>query len=210
MAFFAAANEETQQIGREQRHEDAAAVEQEEHQGGMVGEESEGEDGVDRQSGGARHEGQGDHREQAALAVLDGAGGHDGRHVATETGEHREERFAVQSHASQNRVEKQGGACQIARILENRDEEIENQDLGQEDDHGAYTTHHAGSQQIGEPPIFGEGFGEGFGEPCHAILHPVHRILPDGERRPEDQQNDGEEKTDRPRGFLPKDGRPTR
>ena len=79
MAFFAAANEETQQIGREQRHEDAAAVEQEEHQGGMVGEESEGEDGVDRQSGGARHEGQGDHREQAALAVLDGAGGHDGR-----------------------------------------------------------------------------------------------------------------------------------
>ena len=105
MALFAAANEETQQIGREQRHEDAAAVEQEEHQGGVVGEEGQREDRVDRETGGARHEGQGDHREQATLAVLDGAGGHDGRYVATETGEHREKRLAVQSHAPQNWVE---------------------------------------------------------------------------------------------------------
>ena len=71
----------------------------------MAWEEGKSEDGVDRETSRARHEGQCDHGEQATLAVFNGACRHDGRHVATKAREHGEERFAVESHASKDGVE---------------------------------------------------------------------------------------------------------
>ena len=193
MALFVSANEVTQQPSREQGHENAAAVERKEHPRGLMREEGQREHRVDRESRGARHERQGDHREQSALSVLNGACGHDGRHVAAETREHREKRLAVQSHAPQQGVEEQRGACQIARVFENGNEEIEDQNLREKDNHGAHTAHHSRRQEVDIPAIFGQNVRERLGQPRHSGLHPVHRILSDGECGPENQQ-DHEEK----------------
>ena len=80
-------------------------------------EEGAHEQNVDWQARAARHEGVDQDGDQAAAVALDGAGGHHRRHVAPKTGEHREERFAMQTDPLQQRVEQERGTCQVATVL---------------------------------------------------------------------------------------------
>ena len=62
--------------------------------------------------------------EGAAAAAFDRARGHDGRYVATETHDERNERLAVQSYAVHDPVHDEGCASQVARILHESDEQV--------------------------------------------------------------------------------------
>ena len=63
-------------------HQNAKSVETKHHESGMLREEGSGEHRVDRKAGGARHEWQCHHGDEAAFAAVDGARGHHGGHVA--------------------------------------------------------------------------------------------------------------------------------
>ena len=49
----------------------------------------------------------------------------------------------MQTHLMHQLVHDKGCSCHIARVLHQRDEEIENQDLWQEDNHRAHTAYDA-------------------------------------------------------------------
>ena len=57
-----------------------------------------------------------------------------------------------------------------------RDEEIQNQNLWQEDNHGTYTTNHTIYQHILYWSIRHCGIDE-FAQPCYAVLNPSLRNL---------------------------------
>ena len=76
---------------RDDSQEDAQQVERHHHQPGIAREEGPGEQDVDRQPGAARHERRDEDGDQAAAAALDRPAGHDGRDVAAEAHDHRDE-----------------------------------------------------------------------------------------------------------------------
>ena len=83
-----------------------------------------------RQTRRARHERHHEHRERAVLRVVDVAGGHDGGHVAAETDEHGDERAPVQANSVHDAVHQVGLTRHVARLLHQRDEEEQDDDVG--------------------------------------------------------------------------------
>ena len=110
----------------------AKQVQAHEHQRGVLRKECPGKEDEHRQAGTARHEWRDEYRYNAAAAALNGTCCHDGRHVATESHEHWNERFAMQSHLVHEPVHDECRTCHISRILHQRDEEIEYENLRNE------------------------------------------------------------------------------
>jgi len=133
-----------QQAAEEACHEngqqDACCIDAEQHGAGILVEEGSDEQQVDGQAGTARHQRIDEHGDEAALAVLDGASGHDGGHIASEAHDEWDERFAVKPHLVHQFVHDESGAGHIARVLHQADEEIEDEDVGKKDDDSAHTS----------------------------------------------------------------------
>ena len=163
---------------------DAEGVEQAHHVDRLIGEKRAAEYHVDRQPRRARHEGQHQHREQPRLAVLYRARGHHGRHVAAEAHEHRNERLAVQPHAAEQGVGQHGGAGQVARVFEQGDAEVEDEDIGQEHDDAPHAAQHAADQQVAQEAVGQRAFHQ-LCQKAHAAVNPIHGILSQFEGEPE-------------------------
>ena len=74
--------EAAEELGHQHGHNHAQQVESHEHEGRPLAEEGRDEYHIDGDARRAAHHGDDEHGEQARLAVLNGACGHDGRHVA--------------------------------------------------------------------------------------------------------------------------------
>ena len=107
-------DEAAEELGQEDGHDEAEEVEAHEDIGGIVAEEGGDQDDIDRDARGARHHGDDEHGEQAAAAVLDGAGGHDGGNVASEAHDHGYEALAVEAHAVHELVHDEGRSGHVA------------------------------------------------------------------------------------------------
>ena len=179
-------DEKADDMGRGHGRGDAQHVDAEQHKAGAAGEEDAGEEDVEGKPPRARHEGDDEHRDEPAPAAFDGAGGHDGRHVATEAHNHRDERLAVQSDAVHDFVHDEGGTGHVARVFEQGDEEVENHDVGQEDQNAP----HAGDDAVGHQ-VFQDALGHVGGNPAAELAHepfnPLHGIFAKGERALEDE-----------------------
>ena len=176
------------QIQRKQR--EPLQVEHAPHR--LVGDDGRDDQCIDGQTGRAgehRRNGNGD---QPLARILDGAGGHDGRHGAGKAGEQRDEGPSREAGARQQVVEQKGRSRQVARVFEQQDEGKENGDLRQEHQHTAGTGNHAVDQQVRQQPLWQRGphpFAQRIEEPLDA----VHDRLRPGVDGLKDQQQDGEQ-----------------
>ena len=178
------------------RHEDTHHVKRN-HDGRTIfkSEERSRYHDVNRQPGRTAHHRQNEHRDQSAAPALNRSRGHDGRHVAAESHDQWDERLAVQAHLVHQFVHDESGASHIATVFHERDEEIEQQNLRQENDDSSYT----GYDTIDEHRLdraWGERLPEPRTELGNAGFDPVHRILPqsksDLEHDVEQEEEDGE------------------
>ncbi len=118
-------------------------------------------------------------------------------HVAAEAHDQRNERFAVQSDAVHHAVHDKGRAGQVARILHERDEQVEDHDVGQEDDHGAHAAHDAVDQQVAQRSG-GHHAVDRTADPAHQRVDPLLRIGAEAERAPEHEPHQEEEDRESP------------
>ena len=135
---------------------------------------------VNRQPRGAAHERRDEDGDEAVLAVLDGARGHDAGDGAGKRAEHRDEGFAVQADLRHQPIHDEGGARHVAGVLENPEEEEEDENLRQEDDDAA----DAGDDAVGEQAVQVAVRHLAFTQSASARVagvDPIHRILRDGE-----------------------------
>ena len=98
----------------------------------MSGEEGGYEEHIDRYARRARHEGDHQHRQRPILRVLDAACRHDSRYVAAEAYQHRDERTSVQAYGVHDLIHQEGRTSHITRVLHQRQQDKENQDIGHE------------------------------------------------------------------------------
>ena len=167
-----------------ERHHDEALV--------AHGEEGCGYHDVYGQSCRAGHHGQHEHGDESRAASLDGACGHDGRHVAAESHDERDERLAVQAHAVHQLVHDEGSTGHISRVLHEGDEGVEDEYLGQEYDDGAHAAYDAVDEHGLQRPV-AHVTGNEIAQPFEAPLYPVHRVLAEGKRYLEHQEQQGKE-----------------
>ena len=190
-----------QEAAEEARHDDgqndAQAVDAQQHQAGMLGEEDAHQQEVERQTGTARHQGIDEDGHQPTLAVLDGARSHDGRHVASEAHDERDERLAVEAHLVHDLVHDEGGAGHVARVFHQRNEQVEYQDVGQEDDDAPHTADDAVDEQILQR-TFGHVVANEGAERIHQALNPSLRIGSQHEGDFEHQEHEEEEDGESP------------
>ena len=158
----------------------------------MGREEGSRDQDIDRQARAARHEGGDQDGDEPAAAAFDRTAGHDGGHVAAEPHNHRNERLAVQADAVHHAVHDEGRAGQIARVLQKRDEQVEDHDLGQEDDHRAHAADHAVREHVAQRS-FGQQGVHSVADPSHQRVEPVLRIGSETERAPEHEPHEREE-----------------
>ena len=84
-------------------------------------------------------------------------------------------------------VHDEGCTCHIAGVLHERDKEVENENLWQEDDDRPYSTDDA----IDEHIVYrarGQGCSDEVAKPSYACINPIHRILTKHERHVEHQE----------------------
>ena len=132
------------------------------------------------QAAGTRHERHECDGDQPALAALDGAGSHDGGHVAAEAHHHGNEALAVQAQMVHQFVYDEGRAGHIAGILHYGDEEIQNEDVGEEHEYTPHTRNYAVHQKVLQPAVHHHGSNQ-VSELAHQPVYPVHWILPESE-----------------------------
>ena len=116
--------ESTEEPGGDDRQANTDHIHQQHDNSTILREEGSRQEHIDRQTGTATHQRQDQHRDHAAIAALDRAGGHDRRHVATESHHQGDERFTVQPHLVHDLIHDEGGSCHIAGILHERDEHV--------------------------------------------------------------------------------------
>ena len=130
-----------EQQSRQNRHQNPEQVKQEYHRPGMFREKQTYQQHINRKTGAARHKGDNQHRNQPVLAALNGPGGHDGRHIAAETDNHRNERLAVQPYRMHQFVHDECHPRHIAGGFHNRNEEKQNQYIRKKHKHTASSLH---------------------------------------------------------------------
>ena len=177
---------------RRRGQQDAQRIEPEHHEAGMGGKEDAGEQQVHRKPGAARHERRDHHGDEPAAAALDRTRGHDRRHVASEAHDQRNERLAVQSDPVHHAVHDECSAGQVARILHERNEQIEDHDVGQKDDHAAHAADHAVRHQVLERAV-GHPALEAGADASHDRVDPLLGIGAQLERAVEHQPHEEEE-----------------
>lgn len=180
----------------EQVHaQQSEALESEESGDLAIGDEGADEQGVDGQSGGAAHEWGYEDGGEPVLMVFDGAGCHDTGDGAGEGAEEGDEAFAMQSDPAHDAVHHEGAAGHVAGIFEEAEEEEQQDDLGEEHEHGADAGDHtvydevlqgAGGYDLGHE--FAEGGGSGIdhfhgplGEREDGLEHEGHEADEDDE-----------------------------
>ena len=173
----------------------ARQIDAEDDGAGMLREERSAEKQVDRQARAARHQRVDQHGEHPVVAVLDGARGHDGGHVAAKAHHQRDERFAVEPHLVHEAVHDEGGPGHISRIFHETDEEEENEDVGQKDNHSAHTADDAVGYQVLERAVVHQAADEA-AELRHGAFDHVHRVLAQIERALEHQPDEEKEQRD--------------
>ena len=148
-----------------------------------------------------------EHGDQAALVVLDSTGGHNGGYVAAEAHDHGYERLAVQAYLVHELVHDEGGAGHVSGVLQQGNEQVENQDVGQEYQHAAHSSDDAVHYQVlqhalrhGGGPVHYQvlqhalrhGGGHEGPEFLHQPFNPGHRVFSQAEGGLEDdvQQED--------------------
>ena len=105
-------------LAHDDGHDDAREIQQHHYQRLVFhGEECAYYHDVDRYAGLATHKRQYEHRYQSAATALDGACCHDGRHIASETHDERNERLAVESHLVHQTVHDECRARHISAVL---------------------------------------------------------------------------------------------
>ena len=195
--FVDGEEEAPQQPGRDDARRDAQHVERRHDRSGVGREEGPGQQDEDRQAGAARHERRNENRDEPAAAAFDRAAGHDGRHVAAEAHDERNERFAVQARTVHHAVHDEGRTGQIARILHERDEEVEDHDVGQEDDHRAHAADHAVDRQVAQRSGGEQCIGAA-ADPAHQRVDPALGVGSQRERAPEHEPHQGEKDREAP------------
>ena len=121
----------------EQRHraaEQIAAGEREPGEQRMIDEEHAGQQHVDRQPRRTAHERRDQDRREPIAAIGNQPRRHDAGQRAGVRREQRHEGMARQAEAAQHAIHHEGGAREIAGVLEQADEEEQQADLRQEDD----------------------------------------------------------------------------
>ena len=94
-------------------------------------------------------------------------------------------------------VHDKGRAGQVARILHERDEQVEDHDVGQEDDHGAHAAYDAVHQQVAQRSG-GHHVVDRAADPSHQRVDPLLRIGSEAERAPEHEPHQEEEDRESP------------
>ena len=153
----------------------------------------------DGQTARAGHEGDDGDGDEPALSVFDGAGCHDGRHVAAEAHDHGDEALAVQANLVHEFIHDESCAGHIPAVFQDGNEEVQDKDVGQEHQHAAAAGDDAVYQQVPEPPR-GHPSCHLATEPVYPRVNPVHRVLADGKGSPEDKPQ--QQKEDREREPL--------
>ena len=199
--------DELEDEGDQKGAADTGEVEREEHESLQLEDaadqarrhEGADQERIDRQARRTGHQRRDHDRDQAVAGDRDGARGHDARDRAGEGRQQRNERATGQADHAHQPVEEEGGARQVARILEHEDEEEEDEDLRQEDEHAAGAGEHAVDQEARErsgrqdqAQLLGDGTDAGLQE-VHDRPRPgedtlEHREEHDAEQqRPEDR-----------------------
>ncbi len=124
--------------------DDAQQVQAEDELPGVVGEEGGGEDGVDRQPRPATHHGHQQPGQHPVVLALQRPRSVDSGHGAAKADQHGHEGLAVQPQRVHQPVHHEGGAGHVARILQQRQEEVQEEKHWHEDQHSA----HAGDDAI--------------------------------------------------------------
>ena len=140
-----------QEQAREDGQDDAGEVDGEDHRAAGRAEEGRAEEGVDRQTRAAAHEGRHEDGEQTIAAVAQRARGHDGRHRAPEAHEHRHEGAARQSQETHEAVHHERRAGHVTGVLEQREAQEDEEDRRDEGHHRLDAHAQAVGQQRDEP-----------------------------------------------------------
>ena len=155
----------------------------------MLREESTRQQQVDGQTRSARHKRTDEYRNQPTATALDGTGGNDGGHVAAEAHNQRDKRLAVKPDFVHYAVHNKRCARHIAGIFQERNKRIQNHNVGQKNNHAADATDYAVDNHIFYR-TFGQTVAQHRANPLHEVVNPIHRILPDFERRPKHKPHD--------------------
>ncbi len=123
---------------RKNRQDDTGQVYAEQCQCRIVREKCSGYQHEYRQPSRARHKREDGDGDEPAFTAFNGACGHYCRNVATEAHYHRDERLAVKPYLVHQFVHDERRPGHISGILHQRDEEIQNQDVRQENKHAAH------------------------------------------------------------------------
>ena len=174
------------------RERDAEYIETEQDEAGMMREKCRSQKDVDRKPAGAGHERNYQNCQQTALSRLDGPCRHNRRHIAAESHNHRDKRLSVQPHLVHHPVHNERRPRHISRILKQRNEKIEKQDVREENQHTAHSSYNSIHNQISQPPLSHKA-SDHLAEFVHAPLNPIHRIGSECERALEHNEQQHEE-----------------
>ena len=132
-------------------NEDADQIDPQHHHGRMLWEKGGGDHAIDRQLGAARHErGQDDGHLAVALAAQ-GARGHDGRHAAAKSDQHRNEALSRKADLAQRLIHDVRHTRHIAAVFQQAQKEEQDDDQRQERKHAAYARADAVDDQGMQP-----------------------------------------------------------
>ena len=134
---------------------------------------------VDGQTRTAAHQRKHQYGDESASTALNGTGGHHSRYIATETHNQRDERLAVKPHLVHHLVHDESRPGHIARIFHERNEEIKQQYLWQENDDGSYTSNGSIHNHILEHTIRQQRTYQPT-DSLNTRLNPIHGILTQG------------------------------
>ena len=137
---------------------------------------------------------------ETVALVLDGACGHDGGHGAGVGGEERDEGFAVEADSAHDAIGDERGARQVAGVFEDADEEEQQENLGEEDEHGGDAFPHAVEEKRLQP-AGGEERADEIGGAGQQVAEAVGERLADGEDDFKDGDDDNQKEQRSPNAM---------
>ena len=103
----------------------------------------------------------------------------------------------MQADAVHHTVHDEGRAGQVARILQKRNEQVEDHDLRQEDDHRTHAADRPVDEHVAQGAVGQQGI-DAATDPTDQRIDPLLRIGPEAERAPEHEPHEGEEDRESP------------
>ena len=196
-----------QHLANQDGKDDSDQIDREDHGARPLGEKGAGQEDVDGEPGAAAHKGVDQDSEEAVALALQGPRGHDGRGIAPEAHDHRDEGLPVESDGVHHLVHEKRCAGHVSRVLEQGDAKEEDEDVREKDDDPAHPSDYTVDQEIPENSLAHSG-AERLAEPSHALLDPAHgegaHVECELEHRPdeEDEEREPEEPVGEDRVHL--------